>query len=42
MAFQVSPGVQVSEIDLDKCCSSSIQSTTGGFAGSFNGALLMK
>ena len=42
MAFQVSPGVQVNEIDLTNVVPA-VSTTTGAFAGSFlNGALLMK
>ena len=34
MAFQVSPGVQVKEVDLTNVVPA-VSSTTGGFAGSF-------
>ena len=41
MAFQVSPGVQVKEIDLTNVVPA-VSSTTGAFAGTFQWALLMK
>ena len=43
MAFQVSPGVQVKEVDLTNVVPPAVSSTSGAFAGSFQwGALLMK
>ena len=41
MAFQVSPGLQVKEVDLTNVVPA-VSSTTGAFAGKFRWCLLMK